>query len=253
MTNNNALKKKAREHAERTGVPYAQARREVIAMHEAKTDGVRQQPFENTQVTWVEIQQAVRDDDSTPLPFTFDQHGFVGNQDFWRGDPWRLIGFTADPDQHVIDLQREEFLAEPERAVGMHPVLMDRKRAWATWKGAVETVKVREMTALDPRMIRAEFLARTPAGEQTLTIGVGHILKVLKGPEIAGMRGAYPKPDAAAEDVLSALCMTGDKRALDFSAVFDDVEDGDGTLLVAVDYDDVDAWVAAGRGYQRGW
>jgi hypothetical protein len=252
MTNNNALKKQVREHAARTGVPYAQARREVIAMHEATGERVGK-PFETTQVTWVQIQQAVRDDDSTPLPLTIDQNGYVGNQDFWRGDPWRLIGFTADPDEHVIDLQREEFLAEPGRAVGMHPVFMDRKRAWSTWKGAVETVEAVKMTASDPREIRAEFLGRTPTGEQSLSIGVGHILKVLKGPEIAGLRGAAPRPSAAADDLLSALCMTGDKQALEFSAMFDDVEDEDMRLLVALDYDDVDAWVAAGRGYQRGW
>lgn len=252
MTNNNALKKKAREHAERTGVPYAQARREVIAMHEASADRVvREQPFETTTVSWVTLQQKVRPDGGTPLPLTIDQHGYLGNQDFWRGNMWRLIGFTADPDVNEIHLQREEFLAEPDRAVGMHPVFMDRQRKWATWNGAVETVRTQEMTAADPREVRAEFYGRSPAGEQFLSIGVGHVLKALTAAEVAEMVSVEMASGPVVDDLLSVLCMTGDSRALDFSAIFDDVEDEDLVLQVALEVAEVDAWMSSGRGYRH--
>lgn len=257
MTSNNALKKAARERAAKTGVSYTQARRELVAEHEARQAGAEgvEQVFANLDVTWVEIQQDAHDDeDGTPLPLTIDQYGFVGNQDFWRGAPWRLMGFVVDADQRVVDLDREVFFDDPRRGVGMHPIFMDRReRGWATWRGEVETVRPRKMQALDPRLMPATFHARTPAGERSLTVGVGHLLKTLRSGEVEQMRGAFPEPHPAADDLLSVLCMSGDAQALDFSAFFDDVDEGDIDLRVALDHDDYDAWVAAGRGYQPVW
>lgn len=43
----------------------------------------------------------------------------VGEQDVWKGDPVRLLGFEGADGAKVYD---NEFVADPGRAVGLHPV-----------------------------------------------------------------------------------------------------------------------------------
>ncbi|MGZ4659665.1 MAG: hypothetical protein ACXVYB_00130 [Arthrobacter sp.] len=43
----------------------------------------------------------------------------VGEQNVWKGDPVRLLGFEGGDGTKVYD---NEFVAQPTRAVGLHPV-----------------------------------------------------------------------------------------------------------------------------------
>ena len=47
----------------------------------------------------------------------------VDRQDFWRGDPAKLIGFQRGDAQEVV-LWPGDFVANPESAVGLRPVFL---------------------------------------------------------------------------------------------------------------------------------
>lgn len=64
-----------------------------------------------------------------PQPYPYHiggADGAVGRQDFWNGEPERLLGFQAKRRVQVIDLTAAMFWDEPEQAVGMYPVFQDR-------------------------------------------------------------------------------------------------------------------------------
>ena len=65
-------------------------------------------------------------DVSLPLPYPFHvdpETGDVGRQDFWKGDPARLLGFQRGNIQRV-DLTVKAWAADPQQAVGMCPVFL---------------------------------------------------------------------------------------------------------------------------------
>lgn len=64
-----------------------------------------------------------------PMPYPYhigDANGAVGRQDFWNGEPERLIGFQATRKRQVVDLFAAKFWDEPAQAIGMYPVFQDR-------------------------------------------------------------------------------------------------------------------------------
>lgn len=66
-------------------------------------------------------------DVSKPLPYPFHidaETGEVGRQDFWRGDPLRLLGFQNDADIQRVDVHFPDFAADPDVAVGKFPVFV---------------------------------------------------------------------------------------------------------------------------------
>jgi hypothetical protein len=96
----------------------------------------------------VTIQPEQRADGVLPYPFHIQIEdtedavcGAVGRQDVWNGKPARLVGFVSDENAQRIDLDLPDFLAEPEKARGMHPVMQDSKGSWATYAGAIERVE----------------------------------------------------------------------------------------------------------------
>lgn len=71
-----------------------------------------------------------------PYPFHLDAEGNVLSQDFWRGEPIKLLGFQESPDVHEVNLLVEDWLPTatspttsqvvgPVAAVGMWPVFLD--------------------------------------------------------------------------------------------------------------------------------
>lgn len=61
-----------------------------------------------------------------PYPYQIDADGSVLRQDFWRGEPARLLGFQQDADVQQVDLLAEDWLATEDSApAGWHPVFMD--------------------------------------------------------------------------------------------------------------------------------
>lgn len=59
-----------------------------------------------------------------PYPFFIDSLGLVGRQDFWKGKPYRLIGFNGKPktghDKKTIDFVM--FWNNPEKCIGLYPI-----------------------------------------------------------------------------------------------------------------------------------
>lgn len=78
-----------------------------------------------------------------PYPFHIEADGSVLHRDFWRGDPAALIGFQAT-DEHRIDLWREEWIYDPQAAIGMFPVFVTTEGGLYTYMLPVNEVTVRE-------------------------------------------------------------------------------------------------------------
>jgi hypothetical protein len=60
-----------------------------------------------------------------PYPYHIEaETGNVGRQDFWKGDPLRLMGFQDDANVQHVDVLYREFAADPQVSVGKFPVFM---------------------------------------------------------------------------------------------------------------------------------
>ena len=62
-----------------------------------------------------------------PLPYPFHieaETGNVGRQDFWKGDPLRLMGFQVDADVQHVDVLYREFMNDPKVGEGKFAVFM---------------------------------------------------------------------------------------------------------------------------------
>ena len=64
---------------------------------------------------------------SLPYPYHINPDtGDVARQDFWQGDPARLLGFQASRDVQRVSLWLSDFSTAPAKAVGMFPVFLRR-------------------------------------------------------------------------------------------------------------------------------
>lgn len=77
-----------------------------------------------------------------PYPFFVEEDGSVANQDLWRGNPAKVIGFQADLAVSQIDLWWADAVKDPARAVGMYLVTADVMGSWETHMTAIETVEM---------------------------------------------------------------------------------------------------------------
>lgn len=80
-----------------------------------------------------------------PYPYHVHQDGSIGRQDFWRGEPKRVVGFTADLAKQQVDLWWHEAFAEPERAVGMYLVTQNEDGNMHTVVNAIAEATVTEV------------------------------------------------------------------------------------------------------------
>jgi hypothetical protein len=76
-----------------------------------------------------------------PYPFYADEFGAVGRQDFWRGDPSRVVGFQKDLYVQRIDLWWTDAVKNPEAAVGMYLVTEDSRGNYGTHQTAMAAVE----------------------------------------------------------------------------------------------------------------
>lgn len=78
-----------------------------------------------------------------PYPFHCDEDGAVDRQDFWRGDPLRVLGFQKRLDVQRVDLHWADFVkGDPQRAVNMYAVTQDYKGGIASQTVAIAQVDV---------------------------------------------------------------------------------------------------------------
>lgn len=67
-----------------------------------------------------------------PYPYIVDRDGLVGRQDFWKGEPYQIVGFCKRPKAGEVHLTFKDFLKAPNRAVGMFVVWRTPGDAWYT-------------------------------------------------------------------------------------------------------------------------
>lgn len=72
-----------------------------------------------------------------PYPFYVNEEGQVGNQELWRGDPVRVVGFQKDLARHRIDLWWTDAFGEPEKTLGMYLVAVDDKGGMGVYDTAI--------------------------------------------------------------------------------------------------------------------
>jgi len=80
----------------------------------------------------------------TTLPYPVGVHmdGSVTNQEFWQGDPYRVIGFQRDLARHEIDVWWSEVSRDPQKAVGLYLVTGDSKGGMGVHQTAISSVEV---------------------------------------------------------------------------------------------------------------
>lgn len=87
------------------------------------------------------IQEQEMPNGTLPYGFIVDAKGNVGRQDFWKGHPAKVIGFSKTAAAGSIDLFFAQFWKNPELAIGMHLVVADNKDEWGTRILRVESVR----------------------------------------------------------------------------------------------------------------
>lgn len=92
----------------------------------------------------IKIQPQELPDMTLPYPYFIEKDGMVGRQDFWKGNPKKLIGFSPQPSTGSILVFRTAFFDNPESAVGLYPVFEADDGHWFTQTNPIESVKVLE-------------------------------------------------------------------------------------------------------------
>lgn len=77
-----------------------------------------------------------------PFPFPIDEYGAVLDQDFWKGDPYSLLGFQATAEEQRVSLFFREFTENPQQAVGMFPVFVKKGGGLYSFTLPIESVMV---------------------------------------------------------------------------------------------------------------
>lgn len=90
----------------------------------------------------IKIQPKERPDMTLPYPYFIDvKTGEVGKQDFWKGEPLRLVGFNPKPDTSGENtLVFKDFVKDPKQAVGMFPVFEHSDGNYFTYQDPIEWV-----------------------------------------------------------------------------------------------------------------
>jgi hypothetical protein len=77
-----------------------------------------------------------------PYPFYVAEDGKVDRQDFWRGDPYAVIGFQEDLARQQIDLWWDDVVKDPQSAVGKYVVTRDSRGGMGVHVIAIDSVEV---------------------------------------------------------------------------------------------------------------
>lgn len=103
------------------------------------------QPAEFVDNVWVNKDGNIVEGKKLPYPFHVNEDGDVKNQDFWQGDPARVVGFQNDEDVQRVDVRWSDVVADPELAVGKFPIMVGPDGIY-TYTVAIESVSVREVS-----------------------------------------------------------------------------------------------------------
>lgn len=96
---------------------------------------------------WVNKAGEIVEGKKLPYPFhVAEDGGLVEDQDFWQGDPYRVLGFQNDEDVQRVDLWWADAVKDPESIVGRFPVMVPKGGGVYTYTLKVESVQVREVS-----------------------------------------------------------------------------------------------------------
>lgn len=90
----------------------------------------------------IKLQLPEQANGTLPYPYFISEDGSVGRQDFWKGNPKKLIGFSAEPEAGSIDLSVEELFRDAWNAQGLYAVFENEDGEWVTQTTAIESAKV---------------------------------------------------------------------------------------------------------------
>lgn len=76
----------------------------------------------------------------SPYPYFIEENGDVGRQDFWKGNPLKLLGFSDTREVGKILLSFEDFRKELWLAIELFPVFINSDGTWMTEQNHVESV-----------------------------------------------------------------------------------------------------------------
>ena len=86
------------------------------------------------------IQPAEKVNGVLPYPYFINKNGLIGRQNFWRGNPYKLLGFSIKPIAGNIELEFKDFWKKPKLAEGMYAVFTDNKDNWTTLKDEIDYI-----------------------------------------------------------------------------------------------------------------
>lgn len=135
MTQNRARKHAVRQAATAAGVPYTAAQR----AHTPPSDLVDTALaiIGAAEADWFHLQLAAGPEHDLPYPFVVQPDGSIDGQDFWKGEPERLLGFQTG-DEQAITMWWRQARIYPDRAIGLRPVFIDRDGTmWAHTRDVV--------------------------------------------------------------------------------------------------------------------
>ena len=88
----------------------------------------------------ITIQPKKMEDGTLPYPYHISEDGLIQRQDFWKGRPFRLIGFAKYSQINQVDLIFEDWIKKPKSCIGMYAVL-EYKRKYGDGNITIETDK----------------------------------------------------------------------------------------------------------------
>lgn len=88
----------------------------------------------------IEIQPKELKDKTLPYPYFIDKNALVGRQDFWRGKPYRLLGFSCKARTGEMDIMFKDFWKNPKLALEKYPVFSDNKDNWTTLMNKIQSI-----------------------------------------------------------------------------------------------------------------
>lgn len=87
--------------------------------------------------------------EGTKLPYPFDarqDNGHLINQELWRGEPWRVVGFSDTPETGQVDLWWADYVeGDPQAVLNKYVVTQDRGGGMAVHTTAIQEVRVFEI------------------------------------------------------------------------------------------------------------
>lgn len=91
----------------------------------------------------IEIQPKELSNGTLPYPYFINKNdGKIGRQDYWKGNPYRLIGFNDEPKAGDISLSFSQFKENPKLAINKYPVFSSKDDEWVTHTNPIESIDI---------------------------------------------------------------------------------------------------------------